>query len=155
MGGGGRSTHTTKENPYDDAWIHSRFGEGQARQRDFENWMNERKAALASPTYYSMPDGTSVKQEDWGRWTVGQFDEQMELYDQKLADLEASWQNNQQQRRNAYDARLADINAAVGGNAAALEQQGRDLARQGQRTRQAYGTGGLNRGSMRIQGINV
>ena len=155
MGGGGGYRPPQKiENPYDDQWIHSRFSEGNQRFRDFESWMNERKAALQTPTYYSMPDGTSVKKEDWGKWTVGQFDKQMELYDQKLADLQQGWEDYGLAQQNAYDARLADINAAVGGNAQALADQGRDLARQGQRARQSYGTGGLNRGGMRIQGLN-
>jgi len=155
MGGGGYRPPERVENPYDDTWIHSKFSEGNQRARDIENWMNERKAALQQPTYYTMPDGTSVKQSDWGTWTSSKFEDQMKLYDQKLADLQQGWQDNRRQQRDIYDARLADINAAVGGNAAALEQQGRDLARQGQRSRQAYGTGGLNRGSMRIQGVNV
>jgi len=155
MGGGGRTIHSQKENPYDDTWIHSKFSDVTQRGREFEKWMNDRKAALQKPVYYSMPDGTSVRQEDWGRWTAGQFDEQMKLYDEKLADLEQGWQDSRRQQRDAYDARLADINAAVGGNAQALADQGRDIARQGQRARQAYGTGGLNRSSMRIQGLNV
>tara|TARA_R100000742_G_C4188290_1_gene21180 strand:- start:35 stop:502 length:468 start_codon:yes stop_codon:yes gene_type:complete len=155
MGGGGYRPPERVENDYDDAWIHSKFSEGNQRYRDVENWMNERKAKLQQPTYYNMPDGTSVKQSDWGTWTTGKFEDQMKLYDQKLADLQQGWQDSRRNQRDIYDARLADINAAVGGNAQALEQQGRDLARQGQRSRQAYGTGGLNRGSMRIQGVNV
>ena len=154
MGGGGPRPPQKVENPYDDQWIHSKFSEVGQRGRDFENWMNERKAALSAPVYYTMPDGTSVKQGDWGRWTTGKFEEQMELYDQKLADLQAGWDQNQWAQQNAYNARLADINAAVGGNAQALADQGRDLARQGQRSRQAYGSGSLNRGGMRIQGLN-
>ena len=154
MGGGGRPQPQKVENPYDDQWIHSRFSDVSQRGRDFENWMNDRKAALASPTYYTMPDGTSVKQGDWGKWTTGKFEEQMGIYDQKLADLQQGWQDSRRQQRDAYDARLADINAAVGGNAAALQEQGRDLARQGQRSRAAYGSGSLNRGGMRIQGLN-
>ena len=50
MGGGGRhsTTHHTveKDNPYDDAWIRSRFDEQAKAGLAFSNWQAGRKASL-------------------------------------------------------------------------------------------------------------
>lgn len=49
MGGGGHSTtHNTtrEENPYDDAWIRSKFGDVDRQGLAFSNWQAGRQASL-------------------------------------------------------------------------------------------------------------
>ena len=50
MGGGGRSSHTTThqttQNPYDDAWIRSKFGDVDKQALAFSNWQAGRQASL-------------------------------------------------------------------------------------------------------------
>ncbi len=183
MGGGGRSTttHTTKENPYDDAWIYDRFDAGNQRFTELEDFMNQRQTALATPKYYDIGGGMSVKQDNLGSYFAGQLQEQADAFNRRLDEMAAASQESRQQMGSVYDNRLADISAAAGANQAALQAQQEEMARQAERARigEAYGSqslpgvtgvqtqkrknlgthsgtgGGFNRAGLRIQNLNI
>ena len=183
MGGGGRSTttHTTKENPYDDAWIYDRFEGGNQRFDALEDFMNQRQTALATPKYYDIGGGMSVKQDNFGQYFAGQLQKQAEDFDARLAEMQRSQRAARQQQGSVYDNRLADITAAAGANQAAIQAQQEEMARRAERARigEAYGdtampgvtgvqtgkkqrlgsyggTGsGFNRAGLRIQNLNI
>ena len=49
MGGGKSKTvyqQSTKENPYDDAWIRDKFGQQDIQGLNFQNWMTQRQSQL-------------------------------------------------------------------------------------------------------------
>ena len=163
MGGGSRPAPAPqiveRSNPYDDAWIHDKFATGQARYDELEQFMNQRRAALASPKYYNVGGGMSVKQDDFGQYVQGQLSKQQEAFNQQLQQIQAR----------------------TGANRQSLQSQGEQLARQGERDRvaAAYGTqgmpgvtgvqskkrknlgaysgtgGGFNRSGLRIQNLNI
>ena len=186
--GGGRSAPAAqilnRENDYDDSWIHSRFDEGQRKYNELESFMNERRSALAQPKYYDVGGGMSVRADQFGNYVSGQLESQQEMFDQRLADMQARNQasrNQFGQQMGVYDARLGDISAAAGANQALIQSQGEAMARQGERARVAaadgdpslpgvtgvqsgkrkdlgaYGTtgGGFNRSGLRIQNLNI
>jgi hypothetical protein len=183
MGGGGRSTttHTTKENPYDDAWIYDRFDTGNTRFTELEDFMNQRQTALATPKYYDIGGGMSVKQDNLGQYFSGQLQDQAAAFNARLDEMAAASQQARRQQGSVYDNRLADISAAAGANQAALQAQQEAMARNAERARigEAYGdsnmpgvtgvqtqkrknlgayggTGsGFNRGGLRIQNLNI
>ena len=183
MGGGGKTTHTTttKENPYDDAWIYDRFDTGNQRFTELEDFMNQRQTALATPKYYDLGGGMSVKQDNLGQYFSGQLQKQAEDFDARLAELQKSQRAARQQQGSVYDNRLADITAAAGANQAAIQAQQEEMARRAERARigEAYGeqnlpgvtgvqtnkkqrlgsyggTGsGFNRAGLRIQNLNI
>ena len=105
MGGGGRSTttHTTKENPYDDAWIYDRFEGGNQRFDALEDFMNQRQTALATPKYYDIGGGMSVKQDNFGQYFAGQLQKQAEDFDARLAEMQRSQRAARQQQGSVYD----------------------------------------------------
>ena len=166
MGGGGKQAGAApqiiqKTNPYQDAWIYDRFAEGQSRYDEVADWMNQRKTALANqaPTMYNVGGGMQVAQKDFGQYVQGRFNQQQQAFDQRLAQLQAT----------------------TGANRQSLQSQGEALARQGERDRiaAAYGQqggagvtgvqtkkrknlgtysgtgGGFNRSGLRIQNLNV
>ena len=183
MGGGGRSTttHTTKDNPYDDAWIYDRFEGGNQRFDALEDFMNQRQTALATPKYYDIGGGMSVKQDNFGQYFSGQLQQQAEDFNTRLAEMQRAQQAQRQQQGSVYDNRLADITAAAGANQAAIQAQQEEMARRAERARigEAYGeqnlpgvtgvqtgkkqrlgsyggTGsGFNRAGLRIQNLNI
>ena len=91
MGGGSKPAPAPvvqkTENPYDDSWIHDKFATGQQRYNELEAFMNERRAALAQPQYYSVGDGMSVRQDQFGDYVSGQLQDQQRMFDQRLADM--------------------------------------------------------------------
>ena len=163
MGGGSRPAPAPqiveRSTPYDDAWIHDKFATGQARYDELEQFMNQRRTALASPKYYNVGGGMSVKQDDFGQYVQGQLSKQQEAFNQQLQQIQAR----------------------TGANRQSLQSQGEQLARQGERDRvaAAYGTqgmpgvtgvqskkrknlgaysgtgGGFNRSGLRIQNLNI
>ena len=183
MGGGGKTTHTqtTKENPYDDAWIYDRFDTGNQRFTELEDFMNQRQTALATPKYYDIGGGMSVKQDNLGQYFSGQLQQQAADFNARLDEMAAASQQARQQQGSVYDNRLADISAAAGANQAALQAQQEAMARQAERARigEAYGDsnlpgvtgvqtqkrknlgayggtgGGFNRSGLRIQNLNI
>ena len=157
MGGGGKTTHqtTVKENPYDDAWIYDRFDTGAQRFTELEDFMNQRRTALATPKYYDIGGGMSVKQDNLGQYFSGQLQQQAADFNKRLDEMAAASQAARQQQGSAYDARLADITSAAGlqgqrladlsaagqANQAAIQAQQEAMARQAERARigEAYG----------------
>jgi len=163
MGGGSRPAPAPqiveRSNPYDDSWIHDKFATGQARYDELEQFMNQRRTALANPKYYNVGGGMSVKQDDFGQYVQGQLSKQQEAFNQQLQQIQAR----------------------TGANRQSLQSQGEQLARQGERDRvaAAYGTqgmpgvtgvqskkrknlgaysgtgGGFNRSGLRIQNLNI
>ena len=150
-----------RQNPYQDSWIHDRLAQGESRYDEITDWMNQRKTALANqaPTMYNVGGGVQVKQQDFGQFVQGKFNQQEQAFNQRLAQLQAN----------------------TGANRQSLQAQGETLARQGERDRisAAYGGlggpgvtgvqtkkrknlgtysgtgGGFNRSGMRIQNLNV
>ena len=150
-----------RQNPYQDAWIYDRFQQGQSRYDEIADWMNQRKTALANqaPTMFNVGGGMQVAQQDFGQYVQGRFNQQEQAFNQRLAQLQAN----------------------TGANRQSLQAQGEALARQGERDRvaAAYGGlggpgvtgvqtkkrknlgtysgtgGGFNRSGMRIQNLNV
>ena len=118
MGGGSKPAPAPqvieKSNPYDDSWIHDKFNTGQQRYNELEAFMNERRSALASPKYYDVGGGMSVKQGQFGNYVSGQLEEQQKMFDQRLADMQRQSQAARGQISSAYDARLGDITAQAG-----------------------------------------
>jgi len=162
MGGGGRApsspTVIEKANPYNDAWIHDRFAQGQTSFDEFSDWMNQRKTALAAGQMYDVGGGMQVKQQDFGKYVTDQLSAAKAGYDQQFSEMQAANKTARDQQKNIYDARLGDITAATGANRQSLQAQGEQLARAGERNRaRSYsGTGGgFNRSGLRIQGLNV
>ena len=183
MGGGGRNTttHTTTENPYDDAWIYDRFEGGNQRFNALEQFMDDRQTALATPKYYDVGGGMSVRQDNFGQYFAGQLQKQAEDFDARLAEMQRSQRAARQQQGSVYDNRLADITAAAGANQAAIQAQQEEMARRAERARigEAYGDGslpgvtgvqsdkrrtlgsyggtggGFNRSGLRIQNLNI
>jgi len=159
MGGGSKPAPAPvvqkTENPYDDSWIHDKFATGQQRYNELEAFMNERRAALAQPQYYSVGDGMSVRQDQFGDYLSGQLEDQQRRFDQRLADMQRQGQQARTRMGSAYDARLADITSAAGvqgqrladisaagaANQAAIQAQQEAMARQAERARigEAYG----------------
>jgi len=162
MGGGSRVAPAPQiikqSNPYNDAWIHDRFAQGQSNYNELADFMNQRKAALAKPMMYNVGGGMQVAQKDFGQYVQGQLNKQQQAFSQQLAQLQAN----------------------TGANRQSLQAQGEALARQGERDRvaAAYGSGvagvtgvqtqkrknlgtysgtggGFNRAGMRIQNLNV
>ena len=166
MGGGGKQTAAAPQiiqrtNPYNDAWIYDRFAQGQSRYDEVSDWMNQRKTALANqaPTMYNVGGGMQVAQQDFGQYVQGRFNQQEQAFNQRLAQLQAN----------------------TGANRQSLQSQGEAIARQGERDRiaAAYGGlggpgvtgvqtkkrknlgtysgtgGGFNRSGLRIQNLNV
>ena len=162
MGGGSRVAPAPQiikqSNPYNDAWIHDRFAQGQSNYNELADFMNQRKAALAKPMMYNVGGGMQVAQKDFGQYVQGQLNKQQQAFTQQLAQLQAN----------------------TGANRQSLQAQGEALARQGERDRlaAAYGSGGVgvtgvqtqkrknlgtysgtgggfNRAGMRIQNLNV
>ena len=166
MGGGGKQTAAAPQiiqrtNPYNDAGIYDRVAQGQSRYDEESDWMNQRKTALANqaPTMYNVGGGMQVAQQDFGQYVQGRFNQQEQAFNQRLAQLQAT----------------------TGANRQSLQSQGEALARQGERDRvaAAYGGlggpgitgvqtkkrknlgtysgtgGGFNRSGLRIQNLNV
>ena len=165
MGGGSKTAPAPiiqqRTNPYNDAWIYDRFAQGQSRYDEVSDWMNQRQTALANqaPTMYNVGGGMQVEQKDFGQYVQGRFNQQEQAFNQRLAQLQAT----------------------TGANRQSLQSQGEALARQGERDRiaAAYGGlggagvtgvqtkkrknlgtysgtgGGFNRSGMRIQNLNV
>ena len=168
VAGGGKSSssttvnNSTQQNPYQDAWIHDRFGEGQAQLDELTQFMNERRAALATPQYYNIGGGQSVRQDQFGEYITNQIGKQTGDLNRQLAEYQTGvdrsiGQLGQQsaaardQLKSTYDARLADvtsaagirdarladITSAAGANEAAIKAQQEALAMQGERARAA------------------
>ena len=158
---GGRSSPMPmpeKPDPYDDTWIHNRFSDASRQYDEVANWMNQRKTALATPQFYDVGGGMSVKQDQLGQYFQGQLSDQKKTFDAQLAEMQKAQQASQKKQGSLYDARLSDITAATGANRSSLQAQGEQLARAGERGRaRSYsGTGGgFNRTGLRIQGLNV
>jgi len=117
--------NTTQQNPYQDAWIHDRFGEGQAQLDELTQFMNERKAALATPQYYNVGGGQSVRQDQFGEYITNQIGKQTGDFNRQLAEYQSGvdrsiGQLGQQgaaardELKSTYDARLADVTSAAG-----------------------------------------
>ena len=150
-----------RQNPYQDSWIYDRFAQGESKYDEVSDWMNQRKTALQNqaPTMYNVGGGMQVEQQDFGQYVQGRFSQQEQAFNQRLAQLQAN----------------------TGANRQSLQAQGETLARQGERDRvaAAYGQqggagvtgvqtkkrknlgtysgtgGGFNRSGMRIQNLNV
>ena len=168
MGGGKKAVTNLvhQENPYDDSWIRTdlELGRQQADAHtqqlgDLTAWMNQRQAALRNPLMYGIGGGMQVAQKDFGQYVTDRFNQQEQAFNQRLAQLQAN----------------------TGANRQSLQAQGEALARQGERDRvaAAYGGlggpgvtgvqtkkrknlgtysgtgGGFNRSGMRIQNLNV
>ena len=153
-GGAGRASssttvnNSTQQNPYQDAWIHDRFGEGQAQIDELTRFMNERKAALSTPQYYDIGGGQSIRQDQFGEYITNQIGKQTGDFNRQLAEYRTGvdrsiGQLGQQgaaardRMKSTYDARLADITSAAGANEAAIKSQQEALAMQGERARAA------------------
>ena len=129
-GGGGSSSSTTvnnstTQNPYQDDWIHDRFGQGQSQLDELTAFMNERRAALAAPKYYDIGGGQSIRQDQFGEYITSQLDTKTGDLNRKLTEYQTGvdrsiGQLGQQQAsardqlKSTYDARLADISSAAG-----------------------------------------
>ena len=160
----GRSSSTTinntSQNPYEDQWIRDKFSTGQSQIDELTQFMNERKAALATPQYYDVGGGQSVRQDQFGEFITNQIGKQTGDFNRQLAEYQTGVDrsiNRLGQRQSAardslkstYDARLADISAAAGirdsrladitaaagANEQALRAQSEALAQQGERAR--------------------
>ena len=131
LGGGGKASssttvnNTTTQNPYQDDWIHDRFGQGQSQLDELTAFMNERKAALAAPKYYDIGGGQSIRQDQFGEYIqnqlntkTGDLNRRLTEYqtgvDQSIGQLGQQGQRARDQLMSTYDARLADISAAAG-----------------------------------------
>ena len=86
-----------KENPYDDAWIYDRFDTGNQRFTELEDFMNQRQTALATPKYYDLGGGMSVKQDNLGQYFAGQLQSQADAFNQRLDEMAAASQQSRQQ----------------------------------------------------------
>ena len=153
LGGGRGSSSTTvnnstPQNPYQDAWIHDRFGTGQAQIDELTQFMNERRAALASPQYYDIGGGQSIRQDQFGEYVTNQIDKQTGDFNRQLAEYRTGVDRSigqlgrqgaaaRNQLKSTYDARLADITSAAGANESAIKSQQEALAMQGERARAA------------------
>ena len=105
MGGGGKTTHTqtTKENPYDDAWIYDRFDTGNQRFTELEDFMNQRQTALATPKYYDIGGGMSVKQDNLGQYFSGQLQQQAADFNARLDEMAAASQDSSKEVSTIID----------------------------------------------------
>jgi len=125
----GSSTSTTvnntSQNPYEDQWIRDRFSTGQSQIDELTQFMNERKAALATPQYYDVGGGRSVRQDQFGEFITNQIGKQTGDFNRQLAEYQTGVDRSinrlgQQQSaardslKSTYDARLADITSAAG-----------------------------------------
>jgi len=151
------NNNTTQHNPYQDDWIHDRFGEGQSQIDELTKFMNERRAALAQPQMLSI-SGQNIRQDQLGEYIANQIGRQTGDLNRQLAEYQSgvnkSFGQLGQQRdllKSTYDARLADVTAAAGirdqrladitsaagANQSAIKAQQEALARQGERARAA------------------
>ena len=151
LGGGKASSSTTvnnstQQNPYQDDWIHDRFGQGQSQLDELTRFMNERKAALATPKYYDIGGGQSIRQDQFGEYIqnqlntkTGDLNRQLTEYqtgvDRSLGQIGQQGQRARDQLMSTYDARLADITSAAGANQRAIKAQSESIAQQGERAR--------------------
>ena len=154
------TVNNTAQNPYEDQWIRDRFSSGQSQMDELTRFMNERKAALAAPTYYDVGGGRSVRQDQFGEFITNQIGQQTGDFNRQLAEYQTGVDRSigrlgQQQSaardslKSTYDARLADITSAAGerdarladitsaagANQQALRAQSEALAKQGERAR--------------------
>ena len=137
-GGGTTVNNSTTQNPYQDDWIHDRFGQGQSQLDELTAFMNERKAALAQPKYYDIGGGQSIRQDQFGEYITNQLNTKTGDLNRKLTEYQTGIddrivrgnQENQRARNqlmSTYDARLADISTAAGNRdqqLASLQQAG-------------------------------
>ena len=164
LGSKGSSSSTTvnntTQNPYEDQWIRDKFSTGQSQIDELTRFMNERKAALKTPTYYDVGGGQSVRQDQFGEFITNQIGKQTGDFNRQLAEYQTGVDRSinrlgQQQSaardslKSTYDARLADIStaanvrdqrladitSAAGANEQALRAQSEALAKQGERAR--------------------
>ncbi len=168
LGGGGRASssttvnNSTTQNPYQDDWIHDRFGQGQAQLDELTAFMNERKAALAAPKYYDIGGGQSIRQDQFGEYIqnqlntkTGDLNRKLTEYqtgvDQSIGQLGQQSQRARDQLMSTYDARLADISAAAGNRdqqLASLQQAG---GQRDARLAQITSAAGANEAALRAQ----
>ncbi len=124
-GGSTTVNNSTTQNPYQDDWIHDRFGQGQSQLDELTAFMNERKAALAAPKYYDIGGGQSIRQDQFGEYIqnqlntkTGDLNRRLTEYqtgvDRSIGQLGQQGQRARDQLMSTYDARLADISAAAG-----------------------------------------
>ena len=117
--------NNTSQNPYEDQWIRDRFSTGQSQIDELTRFMNERKAALATPQYYDVGGGRSVRQDQFGEFITNQIGKQTGDFNRQLAEYQTGVDRSinrlgQQQSaardslKSTYDARLADITSAAG-----------------------------------------
>ena len=167
LGGGKASSSTTvnnstTQNPYQDDWIHDRFGQGQSQLDELTAFMNERKAALAAPKYYDIGGGQSIRQDQFGEYITnqlntktGDLNRQLTEYqtgvDRSIGQLGQQSQRARDQLMSTYDARLADISTAAGNRdqqLASLQQAG---GQRDARLAQITSAAGANEQALRAQ----
>ena len=167
LGGGKASSSTTvnnstTQNPYQDDWIHDRFGQGQSQIDELTRFMNERKAALAAPKYYDIGGGQSIRQDQFGEYITnqlntktGDLNRQLTEYqtgvDRSIGQLGQQSQRARDQLMSTYDARLADISTAAGNRdqqLASLQQAG---GQRDARLAQITSAAGANEQALRAQ----
>ena len=167
LGGGKASSSTTvnnstTQNPYQDDWIHDRFGQGQSQLDELTAFMNERKAALAAPKYYDLGGGQSIRQDQFGEYIqnqlntkTGDLNRKLTEYktgvDQSIGQLGQQSQRARDQLMSTYDARLADISTAAGNRdqqLASLQQAG---GQRDARLAQITSAAGANEQALRAQ----
>ena len=147
MGGGGKTTHQTvrEENPYDDAWIRTRFSDVDKRGSEFSQWQAGREASLDYERRIREANEAAISQ------LTGDFRAQQEQLaglqrgqEENMANLQGVTTTQQLAMRDLYKQQ-------EGGTEGVATQSGLTGA---QRVRGgAYG--GFNRGGMRIKGLNV
>ena len=119
------TVNNTTQNPYEDQWIRDKFSTGQSQLDELTRFMNERKAALATPQYYDVGGGQSVRQDQFGEFITNQIGKQTGDFNRQLAEYQTGVDKSisrlgQQQSaardslKSTYDARLADISTAAG-----------------------------------------
>ena len=149
MGGGSKPAPAPqiiqRVNPYDDSWIHNKFATGQQQATELANFMNQRKAALATPTMYNIGGGVQVAQKDFGQYVQGQLNKQQQSFTTQLQQLQANAGANRQSM-------LAQGTAPASANPAVTGVQSPKRKNLG--TYSGTG-GGFNRSELRIQNLNV
>ena len=150
MGGGGRHSTTHHEtkvpNDYDDAWIHSKFGDIDTRGLEFSNWMASRQAML----------GDEAAQRRGTADALSALGKDFAISQEQIKQLQAGTKALTSDFRGLSGTQLQQAKELF--NLANTEGSGVTGTRTGQGltfTRPVVGTGTLNRNELTTGSLNV
>ena len=150
MGGGGHSTthHTTKqENPYDDAWIRSKFGDVDKQALAFSNWQSGRQASLGREADIRSANEAAIRGLQTGGAAMGADIQNLKDYRASAtADFAGLSGAQQQQMKDLYNLAQQEGSGVHGVRTGA----GMTFVRP-----KMIGTGSLNRQQLQTGSLNI